>query len=257
VIDRATGLSYAEYVSRRILGPVGMHDSGDLNDGVAATHLAPGFDPGFPPERLGPATAVSRGWLEGNGSLFATAADMLRWLRVVRQRLAERGAVTYGWGERSGGGRHYLEQNGRIPIGYASYVALWPVEDVEVVVLANIQSDVVTRLGPALAAMALGDSISSTTLRDGWDAPVPDSAALADCAGRYQIAPGFVLGVRASARGLLLAGPDGLFLPLDYTGRDRAFFRVLYVPIRFVRDAAGRIQALDWNGQFTAARLAP
>ena len=82
------------------------------------------------------------------------------------------------------------------------------------------------------------------------------STVLPDYAGRYQIAPGFELTVRSDPRGLLLAGPDGGFLPLDPDGHDQFFFRVLYVPVKFERDPNGRVTGLDWDGKFKAKRIA-
>jgi len=62
-------------------------------------------------------------------------------LRGILLRLAATGS--YGWGKRERFGREMLEQNGRIPIGYASYAGLSP-KDIVVIVLNNIQSE-----GPA------------------------------------------------------------------------------------------------------------
>jgi hypothetical protein len=85
----------------------------------------------------------------------------------------------------------------------------------------------------------------------------PDSADLAAYVGRYEIAPGFALSVKAVPRGLLLAGPDGAFLPMDWEGADQFFFRPLYVPITFQRNGAGAVSALVWNGETTATRVQP
>jgi hypothetical protein len=125
-----------------------------------------------------------------------------------------------------------------------------------VIVLSNIQSEVVEQMGVGLAAIALGESYEIPRLRPGFTSPpVSDSALFAAYSGRYEIQPGFVLTVRAVAQGILIAGPDGAFLPLDHEAADRFFFRTLYVPISFERDSGGRVAALDWNGQFKATRL--
>ena len=258
IIELVSRMSYAEFIDRDLFRPLRMDASGELRDGMVVRDLANGYDPGFPPSYLQTAASVSATWLEGSGSVYSTATDLYRWLEGVRSHRPVRVdslPYPYGWGRRTRFGRTMLEQNGRIPIGYTSYAGLYPDDDIVVVVLSNIQADVTEQMGVDLAAIALGEHYalpaipSQVTIR-------PDSAAFVAYAGRYEIAPGFVLTVRAVAQGLLLAGPDGAFLPLDQNGQDRFFFRPLFVPIRFERDTSGTVHGLDWNGQFKAKRLA-
>ena len=258
IIERVSGMSYAEFVERRLFRPLGMTASGVLRDGNVVRDLAIGYDPGFPPSHLQPASPVSATWLEGSGSVYSTATDLYRWIEGIRSHFpvsVDSLPYPYGWGKRTRFGRNILEQNGRVPIGYTSYAGLYPDDDIVVVVLSNIQADVTEQMGTDLGAIALGQPYALPAVR-----PRPttraDSTAFGVYAGRYQIAPGFVLTVRAVAQGLLLAGPDGAFLPLDQEGQDHFFFRPLFVPIIFERDTSGSIRGLDWNGQFKAQRLA-
>jgi hypothetical protein len=149
-----------------------------------------------------------------------------------------------------------LEQNGRVPVGYSSYAALYQRDDLIVIVLSNIQSQVTEQMGVGLAAITLGESYEIPRLRPGFtNPPAGGLTVYAAYAGRYEMAPGFVLTVRSTAHGILIAGPDGAFLPVDHEDADQFFFRTLYVPITFERDSAGRITGLDWDGQFRAERL--
>ena len=258
IVERASGTAYDDFVRRELFAPLGMKGSGDLRDGVAVERLAPGYDAGFPPTGLQPAPSVSRSWLEGNGSVYSTAPDLVRWLEAIRRHElpnVDAFPYPYGWGKRTRFGREMLEQNGRIPIGYASYVGLYPKDDLVVVVLSNIQAEVAEPIGIDLAAIAFGESYRAPAQHQRVQEP-PDPAVYRAYEGRYEISPGFALTVRAVPQGLLLAGPDGAFLPLDHEGTDRFFFRTLYVPIVFERDPSGRISALDWNGQFKASRTA-
>jgi D-alanyl-D-alanine carboxypeptidase len=254
VVEQASGLPYAEFLRTEFFAPLGMKDTGNLSDRILVPGLAQGYDPGFPPERLQHAAPVSATWLEGNGSLYSTVDDLLRWANAVRAERfvhASRLPYPYGWGQRERFGRDAIEQTGRVPIGYVSYLAIYPGEDLEVVVLGNVQAAVTERIGVDLAAITLGAPVSPVTTRP--LAPMSrDSTELAQFAGRYEIAPGFVLTVIAGPRGLSLAGPDGAFLPLDATSPPRFFFRPLYVDVTFERDAAGRVVSLDWGGQAKA-----
>lgn len=259
IIERVSGMPYGEFITRYLFRPLRMTDAGDLQDGLPGRGLAKGYDPGFPPKRVQRAASVSRTWLEGSGSVYASVLDLYRWLQAIRDdTIIPLGTFgyPYGWGTRTRFGRHLLEQNGRVPIGYASYVALYPREDLNVIVLSNIQSEVTEQMGVGLAAIALGETYEIPRLRPGFsDPPVSDSTLFASYSGRYEIAPGFVLTVRSVAQGILIAGPDGAFLPMDHEGPDRFFFRPLYVPIVFERDSGGQINALDWGGEFRAKRL--
>jgi CubicO group peptidase (beta-lactamase class C family) len=259
IIERVSGMPYAQFIERELLRPIGMSESGNLEDTLVIQGLATGYDAGFSPSRVQPAAPVSRSWLKGSGSVYASTLDLYRWLQATRdETLVTLSALRYpyGWGKRTRFGQGVLEQNGRIPTGYSSYAALYRRDDLIVIVLSNIQSEVAKQMGVGLAAIALGRSHEIPPLRTGYtNPPVSDSALFAAYPGRYEIAPGFVLTVRSAAQGILIAGPDGAFLPLDHEGEDRFFFRTLYVPITFERDSDGRVTELDWNSQFRAKRL--
>lgn len=111
-------------------------------------------------------------------------------------------------------------------------------------------------MGPDLAAIVLGERYAIPVPRAGTLAPPAlDTAALDRLAGRYEVSPGFTLTVQATAQGLLLAGPDGAFLPLDTEGPGLFFFRPLYVPIAFRTDTAGRATAPLWAGSQECKRI--
>ena len=259
VVQRVSGMPFATFVRTQLLAPLGLEHTGDLVEGGLVPGLASGYDPGFPPARIQPATHVAMGWLEGNGSMYSTAGDLLKWSQVVAADSlvhTARLSYPYGWGKHRRFGRDVLEQDGRVMIGYTSYVGIYPKDSLAVIVLSNIQSQAVFQMGPDIAAIALGQAYHAPTIRDGAIAHLSvDSVQLQRLAGRYEVFPGFVLTVRATARGLLLAGPDGVFLPLDTEGRDRFFFRPLYVPIAFRTDTAGAATALLWAGSQECRRV--
>lgn len=258
IIERVSGVPFAEFIQRELFLPLGMIESGSLTDGVMHG-LALGYDAGFPPSRVQPAASVGTSWLEGSGSVYASTQDLYRWLKATRdETLVNLSALSYpyGWGKATRFGQGVLEQNGRVPIGYSSYVAWYSRDDLIVIVLSNIQSEVVEQMGVGLAAIALGKGYENPRLRAGFNAPqINDDELFSTYTGRYEIAPELVLTVRSVPKGILIAGPDGIFIPLDHEGADRFFFRTLYVPITFERDSNGRVNALDWNGQFKAKRL--
>jgi CubicO group peptidase (beta-lactamase class C family) len=260
IVERVSGMAFAHFLQTQLFEPSGMKSAGDLTDPGRKPKLAPGNDPGFPPSWLQEPTRVASAWLKGSGSVYASADDLLRWAEVFDSgKLVDRTALkhVYGWGPRTRFGRTMFEQSGRVPTGYASYLGIYPDAKVVIVVLSDIQVQVTEKMGTDLAAMVFGESYEVPQLRGSTEHPIRLNVTdLEEYAGRYQIAPGFVLSIRAEKRGLLLAGPDGSFLPLDTESDERRFFfRPLYVYVTFGLDSLRHVTSLDWNGQFKAARI--
>jgi CubicO group peptidase (beta-lactamase class C family) len=256
VIERVSGVTYSDFLRRNIFEPLGMTETGDLTDPGAMPRVATGYDPGFPPAGVQPPPPVSATWLEASGSLYSTAADLATWARAILQnRLFRLAALDYpyGWGKRSWLGRDVIEQDGRIALGYASHISLYPRDSLVIVILSNIQAAATDRMRTDLAALAFGEPYARPQLR-AVGKPAPE--LLQEYVGRYEVAPGFVLTVREDARRLALAGPEGDFLPLDPESDTDFFFRPLYVQLRFERDpVTKRIVDLDWGRQFTCRKI--
>ncbi len=255
VIERVSGLRYGEFLRRKLFKPLGMTETGDLSDGSAVPGLATGYDPGFPPAGVQAPPQMSATWLEGSGSLYSTAADLVRWARAIRDdRLFRLKALDYpyGWGKRTWLRRDVIEQDGRIALGYVSHMSIYPKDSVIVVILGNIQSAATDRMRTDLAALAFGEPYQVPELRPSAN---PGPSLLKQYTGRYQVGPGFVMTVRAEGDDLSLAGPEGDFLPLEPESDSTFFFRALYVPVRFERDAAGAVVDLNWGGQFVCRKI--
>ena len=255
VIERVSGLKYGEFLRRNLFEPLGMTETGELNDGGSIAALATGYDPGFPPAGVQSPPRMSATWLEGSGSLYCTTADLLRWARAIRDdRLFQLEALDYpyGWGKRTWLGREVIEQDGRIALGYASHISIYRKDSVIVLILSNIQSAVTDRMRTDLAALAFGEPYQLPELRRSAN---PRPALLQQYTGRYQVGPGFVMTVRAEGTHLSVAGPEGDFLPLEPESDSTFFFRVLYVPVRFERDTAGAVVDLNWGGQFVCKKI--
>lgn len=254
VIERVSGMRYAEFLRHNVFEPLGMRSTGDLTDAVLPP-LAKGYDPGFPPAGVQAAPAISATWLEGSGSLYSTVADLATWARaVVGNRLFRFGTLSYpyGWGQRKWWGRDVIEQDGRVALGYTAHISIYPKDSAIIVILSNIQSAAPDRMRMDLGAIVFHERYQVPSLRP---TARPDPALLAAYPGRYEVAPGFVMSVRAQGPNLALAGPEGDYLPLDPESDSDFFFRALYVPIRFERDSTGKVVDLKWNNELTCKRL--
>ncbi len=254
VIEKASGARYADFLRTQVFEPLAMRNSGDLGVSGLTENLATGYNPGFEPERLQRPVSVDPSWLVGSGSLYSTVEDLQRFAEAIRKgKLVAMGQerYPYGWGKRKDGEREFWEQNGRIPLGFVSYLSLHPQEDLVVVVLGNVQVDLAERIGHGLTAIALGKPPDAL---QGYEGVPIGAEVIKGLLGRYQIAPGFVLTVRADGDHLSLAGPEGDFSPLVPETPTRFFYRLLWVPVTFELDSHGHATSLKWAGQFTASR---
>jgi CubicO group peptidase (beta-lactamase class C family) len=193
VIERASGHSYGEFLDEAIFKPLGMAESG--HDGDAST-LIPERAAGYVP--IGAKGLGNGPWLDwsvktGNGSLYSTTGDLLRFDQALYgERLLPKGALdriltagrgnVYGWfvGDRLG--RRYMSANGRSP-GFTAVLDRYLDDRLTVIVLANTYSTATQApIAIDLAALAFGHA---TPVQAGI-APSPmDDVALSAFEGSY------------------------------------------------------------------------
>ena len=68
VIEKASGVRYADFLRTQVFEPLAMRNSGDLSVSGLIENLATGYDPGFEPELLQRPVSVDPSWLVGSGS---------------------------------------------------------------------------------------------------------------------------------------------------------------------------------------------
>ncbi|AEI65808.1 serine hydrolase domain-containing protein [Corallococcus macrosporus] len=106
IIEKLTGQTYAEAVQARILGPLGMKDTGYDVSATVLPKRASGY-------AQAPGGIVNAAWLDMNlpyaaGSLYSTVEDLYRWERAfhgdtllpaaLKQKMLTPGLAHYGFG---------------------------------------------------------------------------------------------------------------------------------------------------------------
>jgi CubicO group peptidase (beta-lactamase class C family) len=254
IIERASGVTYGEYLDRRIFKPLGMSNSAHDEPGPAAANRVPGYDP-WGHDKLTPAALISAAFSTGAGSIWSSAADLLTWTsalhggQLLSDAAYEKFTRDYGYAYGYGVsvfrrfGRDVIGHDGRVA-GYASDVARYLEDRVTVVILSNVQSVARDEIRRLVAAATFGESYSVPRQRRFLDRP---STALAELVGVYSFGPGFNV-TTTESNGRLLAraneGGDSELIPLSET---EWFSRTLYATVRFGRDDSGLVDRLIWG----------
>jgi len=258
IIEQVSGKPYEQFVNEELFRPAGMKNSGTFRDDVLIPERASGYQPwaGNPGMRNAP--AYDKTILVGAGSLYSTTDDLYSWGRALREgKIVDlaRLPYPYGWGQRdlklkNGKSYKFLEQDGRDP-GFVSHVSLYLDADLMVILLGNLEDAAVNKMADDLARVALGEAPTLPAPRSSHKFVAPG----ADYAGRYEVRPNFLLDVKAVGSELFLRGTGGDYLPLEPTGKDSFFYRQFYIPVKFKRDASGKVATLLWSGDYPCKRL--
>ena len=254
LLARKAGASYPDALTRRILAPLGLAETGvRLGPGLAG-RLATGH---------GPSLSPVKGWdfdaLAGAGALHSTGQDMLHFLEenlvpdltplTQELRLAtEPRRETTIPNTRIGLGWHILERDGRSIIwhnggtgGFHSFIAFERDSGRAVVVLANASQDI-DDIG-----MHVMDP--STPLRE--PAPVSahteiavDPATLDRFVGEYQLAPAFSITITRENGALWAEATGQSKFPIFPEAPERFFYKVVDAQITFTVDPAGKVTGL-------------
>ena len=215
IIERLSGMPYAEFIRERIFAPLGMTRSRYLTHEAIIPQRAEGYAPGAGGYER--ARAMSTSLQYAAGALGSTAEDLARWDMALREgRLLD--ATTYaeattptvltdgrtvgyglGWGLSRYRGRRAIHHAGGVP-GYGAFYGRFPDDDLSLIVLANLGQFDAGGVAQAIANLLL-------------DLPTPRRApvilsqrALERMAGVYENPIGEALDITLSNGALRVSG---------------------------------------------------
>ncbi|HEX5817478.1 MAG TPA: serine hydrolase domain-containing protein [Gemmatimonadales bacterium] len=196
LIEKASGLTYAEYVQQKLFEPAGMVDSRYCSENAVVKRRAHGYDMG--PKGLVRAGYLVHTWPFAAGSLCSTAGDLVAWNRALHgvKLLSERsyrelvtpGSLNDGTRLRyakgvavdSLHGRRTVHHGGDIN-GFTSELQWYPDGEVTIAVLLNTLGPV----RPHAIAHAIGQALFGTPARRA----TPLRGSVSDYAGEYRAGP--------------------------------------------------------------------
>src|ERR1044072_1033586 len=168
LLERIAGQSYESFIQENLFKPLGMNDSGLFTYVTVIPRRASGYWPG----RNGIENAERPDFRLNfsSGSLYSTTEDLLRWeeglfggkllspTSLHKMITPFKGDYACGLYVRRLNGHLLIEHDGN-NIGFNSHMVYYPDENLAVIVLANLNGTVTSKIARALAALAQGETI--------------------------------------------------------------------------------------------------
>ncbi|HLW34209.1 MAG TPA: serine hydrolase domain-containing protein, partial [Chthoniobacterales bacterium] len=251
IIERVSGEKYGDYLKQHIFKPAGMLNTAHrAKDETIVADLANGY---VPAGAKGVERATYLDWTSktGNGSLYSTAADLLRFDRALSSgALLKPEAVkkSYGfdrkdrkvgtfWFHRQRFGHRSVYVNGSSP-GFKGHIERFIDDGAVVVVLSNMYI-----AAPSMIAEDIGALLFDQ--KPTYDVPHPVSVSepeLKRCAGKFRFGDDFFqknaeVQIEARADHLdLIYSSTGFTVSLIPIGNGQFFDRVFWSFVRFEKD---------------------
>ena len=246
IIELMMGQSYEAYVSKNILDPLGLKNTGYEHVQAILPERVPGYR--FKDGRLENAGFLAMSVPHAAGAIYSTLDDLLIWQRaLVGAKPFSRASAAlmftdhghgygFGWGIQTQFGRRQFVHAGGIN-GFSVVVSFYPDDDLFIAVLANIQAAPVQKLARDLAGLFFG-------VKDEKPALVLDAALLADYVGAYRLDSGRVL--RITQDGVRLYAETGDYDKQELIAVDDQTFigRLVDWHLRFAADGVEQAQSV-------------
>lgn len=262
IVEKASGKSYAAFLTNNIFKPLGMADTGYDSHAAIIPHRAAGYAPGA----TGPVNAdyIDMTIPQGAGALYSTTHDLLKWeTGLYGGKLLKPASLAafatpfknnyaFGVGVVRNDAGTLISHSGGIE-GFNTWLGYDPDRHLAVAVLANLNGGAPGRLGDALMTLARGGTV---TLPNERAETTLAPAALQAYPGTYDVSPQFGFVVRLEGNKLIVQATGQAPLELHAEKPDHFFLKEVDAQIVFRRDESGKVDAatLHQNGRETVAK---
>ena len=260
IIEKLSGLSYPEYLQKHIFEPNGLTSTSYCDESAILPRRARGYRPGKPGAQGAPGELLNANYISmtvpyAAGALCSSALDLARYQRALVEgkivskasyaRMSTPSVLKDGWRTAYGlglvndviQGKRMVGHGGQID-GFWTVLFYYPVEDVTVVLLSNVNpshGETLWSIGFKLANIALGFTPPAPA-----DLPV-SAADLASLAGRYST-PLFPFELVAQGDKIALAGLSAQPMPLARQA-DGTYLATWDPQFRFVPGAGCKVRS--------------
>lgn len=247
VIEKVSGMPYADYLDKNVFPKAGMKDSGyDLAEKIIP-HRASGYTPD------GKNTAfLDMSLPYAAGSLYSTVDDLLKWDQALYAgkivnaeslaKMTTPGLNNYGYGLviDSPNGRKRIGHGGGIN-GFNTSMVHFPDQGVVTIALANQNTQAVGPITENLAKLAFGETIQPRPLKTEIKLP---ASKMDDLAGEYELRPGFILKMWRDGEKFMTQATNQGPVQAFPASENKFFLKVVDAELEFERGADGRAVAV-------------
>lgn len=168
IIEKVSGISYDEFLSKNIFQKLGMHNTGIDHNGQVIPSKSTGYGIGAGVNGIAQASWSDIDLSFGSGSIYSTADDLVKWLKAINNNTLfdiNKMGYPFGWGARKlFADKNCLVQSGFLS-GYSAFISVYPAEKLYVVALSNISSNFNEQAGNDLAAIYFKENYSMPEIR--------------------------------------------------------------------------------------------
>ncbi len=259
LIEKISGLSYADFVQQNIFTPLGMKDSGYDSNSALIAHRAAGYSRG----KDGPENAgfVNMTVPLSAGGLYSTTEDLLRWEeglfggKVLKpESLAKmttpfKDDYAFGLGVSTKNGHKMIAHNGGIQ-GFNTSLIYYPDDKLVVAVLANLNGPFADQIAAQLGEVAHGQKVVLVSERKEITV---SPRILAQYVGNYELAPTFSIAITLEGGQLMAQASNQRKNPLFAESETMFFLKIVDAQVEFVKNEKGEVTALvlHQNGRDT------
>ena len=262
IIERASGVTYDEFMRKNIFDPLGMTDTGyDWNRAVIPKRAAGYMDSG-----RGPVNADFIDMLipHAAGGLYSTVNDFIKWDAALREGKILKpesyekyfkpvlNNYAYGWVVETKNGVLRQSHGGGID-GFSTTFIRIPSERLMVAVFANLLPNQGGKLAEELIGLAMGEDLPKPVKRARIELP---ETTLKQYVGEYELRPDFILTVTLEDGQLMTQATNQGKIPVLAESENVFYPLVIDATITFQKDESGKVTGLilDQNGRKIPAK---
>ena len=247
VIEKASGMKYADYVRKNIFEPAGMKDSGYDTHAEVLKKRATGYQPSG---KIAPYLDMTLP--HAAGSLYSTVDDFVKWDQALHagklvsqdswKRMTTPGKGDYGYGLtiKPIAGHAAMAHGGGIN-GFNTQFIRFPEEKVAVAVFANVNGPAADTLANSLARLYFGEDVKG---REKYTGITLTETELDAFTGTYELAPAFRIKVKREGAQLIAQATNQPAFPVTPYAANKFFVKVVDAQLEFTRGAEGKVETL-------------
>lgn len=249
VVEKASGMSYSEFMRKSIFDPLGMNDTGVDDQRVLLPKRAEGYT--CAPKCVN-ADFIDMSVPHAAGAMYSTVLDLVKWdegIRAGKILTPEnhkrwitpfKNDYAYGWTVRQRDGMQEVSHGGGID-GFGTMIVRYPEKGVVAAAFTNHLPGDTGKIASDLARLAAGVEVK---LPEFPKAIQVSENVLKQYVGVYEFSPKFSMTVTLEGGSLMTQATNQSKIPVFAKSENEFFPKVVDAVLRFEKDAEGRVTGM-------------